>query len=281
MSQMMLMKTSNGRSNYSALLTTLRKRFSRGFQFDLNYTFSKSLDQYGAYQNAANQAPNSFYQDAEYGPSTFDVTHMFNGFGLYALPFRTNLPVLKQLINGWEVSGIVTARSGDAAVVIEGSQVWGGALYLGFSSGAIPTVKPATFGNDVQRDVRGSNNIGTNSDPANRGTGLNLYANPEQVYNSFRRVEISRDGRAGRANPVRGPSRWNLDTSLGKRTHITERISARFSFDFFNIFNKVDYANPDLNLNNPRGFGVITTQFTPPNRVDGSRWIQFGLRVEF
>ncbi len=281
MSQMMLMKTSNGRSNYNALLATLRKRFSRGFQYELNYTWSKSLDQYGAYQNAANQAPNSFDQNAEYGPSTFDITHMFNGYGLYALPFRTDLPVLKQLINGWEVSGIFTARSGDALVVVQGSQVWGGALYLGFNSGAIPTVKPSTFGNDVRRGATGSGGTGTNSDPANRGTGLNLYANPEQVYNSFRRVEISRDGRAGRANPVRGPSRWNLDTSLGKRTHITERIAARFSFEFFNIFNKVDYANPSLDLNNRGAFGVITTQYTPPNRVDGSRWIQFGLRVEF
>ncbi|MBM3746949.1 MAG: carboxypeptidase regulatory-like domain-containing protein [Acidobacteria bacterium] len=281
MSQMMLMKTSNGRSNYNALLATLRKRLSRGFQFDLNYTWSKSLDQLGAWQNAASQSPNSFEQNVEYGPSTFDITHMFNGFWLYQLPFRTDLPVLKQLINGWEVSGIVTARGGDALTVTQGSQVWGGALYLGFNSGAIPTVKPSSFGNQIQRDVRGSNNIGTNSDPANRGSGLNLYANPEQVHNSFRRVEISRDGRAGRANPLRGPTRWNVDTSLGKRTHITERIAARFSFDFFNILNKVDYANPSLDLNNPRGFGVITTQFTPPNRVDGSRWIQFGLRVEF
>ncbi len=281
MSQMMLMKTSNGRANYNALMTTLRKRLSRGFQFDLNYTFSKSLDQLGAIQNAASQSPNSFDQNVEYGPSTFDITHMFNGFWLYELPFRTDLPVLKQLIGGWEVSGIVTARGGDALTVTQGSQVWGGALYLGFNSGAIPTVKPSSFGNEVQRDVRGSNNIGTNSDPANRGSGLNLFANPEQVHNSFRRVEISRDGRAGRANPLRGPTRWNLDTSLGKRTRISERIATRFSFDFFNLFNKVDYANPSLDLNNPRGFGVIATQFTPPNRVDGSRWIQFGLRVEF
>jgi hypothetical protein len=131
---------------------------------------------------------------------------------------------------------------------------------------------------------KGSNNIGTNADPASRGSGLSMFSNPEQVFNSFRRVEISRDGRAGRANPLRGMPRWNLDTSIGKRTQLLggERpVSMRVSFDFFNVFNKVDFNNPNLDLSNPRGFGVITGQLTPPNRVDGSRWIQLGLRVEF
>jgi hypothetical protein len=284
MSQMMLMKTSNGLSNYHGLFATLRKRFSRGMSFDATYTWSKSLDQLGAIQNSANIAPNSFDQNVEYGPSPFDIQHLFNSVGLYELPFKSQKPFLKQLINGWQISGILTARSGDPLVVVQGSQVWGGSLFLGFSSGAIPTVSPGTFSNSAISGVKGSNNIGTNSDPANRGAGLNMFANPEQVFNSFRRVEISRDGRAGRANPLRGMPRWNIDTSIGKRTQLIggdHPVTLRFSFDFFNILNKVDFNNPSLDLNNPRGFGVITSQFTPPNRVDGSRWIQFGARIEF
>ena len=54
-----------------------------------------------------------------------------------------------------------------------------------------------------------------------------------------------------------------------------------FAFDFFNLDNHVSFVNPSLSLTDPRGFGVITAQFTPPDRVAGSRWIQFGLRVEF
>lgn len=284
MSQMMLMKTSNGFSNYHAMFATLRKRLSRGHTFDATYTFSKSLDQLGAIQNSASIAPNSFDQHVEYGPSPFDITHIFNGLWLYEIPVKSNKPVLKQLLNGWQVSGIFTARSGDPLVVVQGTQVWGGSLFLGFNSGAIPTRNPLSFSNYVNRNATGSNNIGTNSSPANRGTGLNMFANPEEVHNSFRRVEVSRDGRAGRANPLRGMPRWNLDGSVGKRTQVIggeHPVVLRFSFDFFNLFNKVDYTNPSLDLNNPRGFGVITTQFTPANRVDGSRWIQAGLRVEF
>ena len=59
------------------------------------------------------------------------------------------------------------------------------------------------------------------------------------------------------------------------------RLAFRASFDFFNIFNKVDYGNPGLRLDNASAFGVITTEYTPPNRVDGGRWIQVGARVEF
>src|SRR5207244_1564697 len=101
------------------------------------------------------------------------------------------------------------------------------------------------------------------------------------VFSNFRRVNVSTDGRAGRANPLRGLPRWNLDMSLGKKTTIAEKVSVTFALDFFNVFNHVDFNNPNLDLTNPRGFGVITTQLTPPARVAGSRWIQFGMRVEF
>ena len=72
--------------------------------------------------------------------------------------------------------------------------------------------------------------------------------------------------------------------SIGKRTAITESVNLTFAFDFFNVFNKVDYAvnaATFLDLNTPRAFGVLTQQFVPPDRTAGSRWIQFGLRVEF
>jgi hypothetical protein len=72
-----------------------------------------------------------------------------------------------------------------------------------------------------------------------------------------------------------------LDMSLGKSTHITEQVSFRFSLDFFNVFNKVDFTNPGLTITNTTTFGNITSQFAPANRTNGARWIQFGARVEF
>lgn len=288
LSQTFFLRTGIGESNYNAGFVTLNKRFSKGLLATVNYTFARSFDQLGANQNSANVMPNSYDLNSEYGPSTFDITHIVNSTFRYDLPFGKGRffntgNVLDKVVGGWYLSGIYTARSGDALVVNQGAGVWGGSLFLGFTSGAIPTVDPTTFGNDVNTGINGSNNIGTNGDPANRGTGLNMFSNPEQVFNSFRRVEISRDGRAGRANPLRGPSRWNVDLSLGKQTTIKESIKVTFLADFFNAFNNVIFANPTLDLNNSRAFGVLTTQFIAPERAGtaGSRWIQLGLRIEF
>ena len=98
--------------------------------------------------------------------------------------------------------------------------------------------------------------MGTNSALSN-GSGLNLFSNPQAVFNSVRPV------------------------LLGKTTHITERVTTRFSVDFFNIFNHPNFANPSLSYTSPQAFGVITSTFTPPNRTNSARWIEFGLRVEF
>jgi len=155
------------------------------------------------------------------------------------------------VLEGWYLSGIFTAQSGDPLTVIENAFVWGGSRFLGFNSGALSKVAPDTFGNSINRGIAGSTNIGVNGNPATGGSGLNLFGDPAAVYNQFRRVNISTDGRAGRANPLRGLPRWNLDASLGKKTNITERVNMTFAADFFNVLNKVDFSNPGLNLAAP------------------------------
>jgi hypothetical protein len=279
MSQMMMLRSSTGISNYNAMFVTLHKATSRGLFFDVNYTWSKSLDMLGRVQNSANVTPNSFNLYAEYGPSEFDIKHLFNSVWSYDLPFKSGNPFLKRIIGGWTVSGVVTARSGDALVVTQNNPVWGGGLFLATNSGAIPTVNPSSFSNSVHSGVAGSNNVGTNA--AGTGTGLNMFGNPEQVFNSFRRVNIGSDTRSGRGLPVRGLPRWNLDTSVAKSTTITERVKFRIGFDFFNLFNHVDFNNPGLDITNPRAFGVVTTQLVPANRQAGSRWIQVSARIDF
>ena len=154
--------------------------------------------------------------------------------------------------------------------------MWGGGFDV--ASGAIPITDPSSFGAGAHQGVNASGNVGASG---NAGSQINLFEDPQQVFNSIRRVQISSDGRSGRANPLRGLSRWNLDMSLGKKTTIMENKTLIFSFDFFNVLNKVDFANPTLDLTNPATFGVITEQFTPPNRSAGSRWIQLGMRLEF
>jgi hypothetical protein len=100
--------------NYNSLQVTWRKSSSRHF-FSLNYTFGKNLGIWGGswWQQGGpvNFLPGSEY--VNYGPLSYDHTQIFNSSYSYQLPspIRGN-PVLKGMVNGWQVSGITLIQSG-------------------------------------------------------------------------------------------------------------------------------------------------------------------------
>jgi Carboxypeptidase regulatory-like domain len=286
----LFMRTHNDLSNYHAATVTLRKRPSHGLQFDLNYTFSKSLDQVGTVQNNAGTYATSFNPNYQYGPSLFDHTHIFNAIFNYDLPaghghkFSFGNSIADKVIAGWYVSGVFRAVSGPPLTVADGD-LGGGFFQNGLS--AIPTVAIGTIGAGSHGNVcSGANGFGSAGNGpgctgAPQGTGLNLFANPDAAAADFRAVNISGDGRDGTGNPLRGLGFWNLDARLGKTTSFHERYKVEISADFFNIFNHVNFFQPTLNLQNPATFGVISQELIPADRTQGSRWIQLGLRVSF
>ncbi len=270
----LFLRTSVGRSNYHGLVAILRKRMSQGLTFDLNYTFSRCLDQGGTVQNSANYLPNSFFPFIEYGPCRFDRTHVFNGTYFYELPFGRGRAVstgnwADKLIGGWYFSGIFRASSGRPLFVSHGVAALGGGNFLPSATGALTG---ESFENETHPAPEGSDGL---------RRGLNYFSDPAAALAAFRRIALSVDGRTGRANPLRHFPVWGLDVSLGKKTSITETVSVAFSFDFFNIFNHANFSEPSLSLTSPSTFGNVTSQLVPANRQEGSRWIQFGIRVEF
>jgi hypothetical protein len=278
----LFVRTSLGRSNYNAMVITLRKRNSYGLTFDFNYTLGKSLDQIGQIQNFVSQFSSSFNGDIDYGPSDFDFRHIINANGVYDLPFGSGRRFaagnwVDKLIGGWYVSGIFQASSGLPLTVVQGFQVYGAGLIFGTGTGAIPTTR-LPDDNSTHRGATGSGGIGTGSDPTNGGSGLNLFGDPESVFNSFRPINLASDGRQGRG-VLRGLPSWQLDLSLGKQTKITENVQFTFTADFFNIFNHVNFADPTLDLNQRTSFGVITNQLI--NAFLRPRTIQLGARVQF
>ena len=287
-------RTYVGTSTYQGLIVTMTKSTSHGLTFQANYTLSKALDQQLINQNNAGYFNNSFFTNSSYGPSLYDRTHSFTGLYEYQIPagqghrVSFNNGVLDRFISGWYTAGIFTAYSGLPLVACEGSEVWGVSSIIGGCVGAIPTVNPHSLNAGVHSGVDGSNGIGTTGDPANDGTGLNIFANPAAAFASFRAINLSSDGRDGASTPLRGLPMWNFDMSLGKSTKIHERLTFDFSAQFLNIFNHVNFWTPglpaaptSLSLQSASNFGVITNQFVPANREAGSRWIELGLRVSF
>jgi len=56
---------------------------------------------------------------------------------------------------------------------------------------------------------------------------------------------------------------------------ISEQFNVEFRAEFFNIFNRVQFANPATNTNNPVSFGTVASQANQPRNV------QFMLKIGF
>jgi len=300
----MQVRSSHDISNYHALSVTLRNRGWRGLSYDMNYTFSKSLDQGGRTQSFINGFDDPFNPNAMYGPSYFDRTHVFNAVFNYNLPLGQGHKLsagsgVNRIIGGWSMSGIVRVNSGLPLVVAESGFAYGGGLITSNNVDTIPTGHNYSTGLFKNSGNMATGNCATFANAMGGGTlvggnssalGYNYFSDPAAAFCSFRPVLLSVDTRDGRGNPLRGFGQWNLDASFAKETAITERFKVKFSADFFNIFNHVSFDDPLAPPLSPTDFidataaskfGVISKSFTPAQRPVGSRWIQLGLRVEF
>jgi hypothetical protein len=104
--------------------------------------------------------------------------------------------------------------------------------------------------------------------------GPNQYFNP----NAFALPATGTYGNVGR-NVLTGPGLVTTDFSFGKNTAISEKLRAQFRAEFFNVFNRANFATPNAVVFSSAGSvpsstaGVITATATT------SRQIQFGLKL--
>ncbi|MGB2641418.1 MAG: carboxypeptidase regulatory-like domain-containing protein, partial [Candidatus Acidiferrum sp.] len=96
------------RSNYNSLQVMLQKNFSHGLQFQAAYTFSKTMDNASSFESALN--PLNF--NATYGLSDYDARNRFVFNYVWDLPVPKLEGFQGKLLDGWEVSGILTFQSG-------------------------------------------------------------------------------------------------------------------------------------------------------------------------
>jgi hypothetical protein len=267
--------SNQGASSYNGLLVSLRKRFSQGLQFDFNYTLSNSIDNGSSVVNTVSGGLVCDLRNLRVcrGPSDFDIRHLWNANFIYELPFGKGQRFggnahgwQNQLIGGWEVSGIFTARSGLPFSVTSGT-----AFPVGFNflSPAVLVQNPGALVQSIHNDAT---------------TGqIQFFADPKAVFNSASPATIAASavrfphhGEIGNRNSFRGPSFWNLDTVLMKNFPISEkwgRIQLRW--EAFNVFNHNAFSTPSTVSITSTSLGVITTSATAP------REMQFAIRWDF
>jgi hypothetical protein len=272
-----------GWSNYNAMFLSFNKRTSHGLTFTLNYTLSKwNSTGENSTDGGAGVPVNSYNLNYSYGPALGDRRHVISAYGVYDLPFgpghRYTGGSLRRLVEGWHWSNVMTFASGLPLGVSMGGQPFGSNSFYE----SIPAKGGLNTSTGRHTNVPGSNGIGTAGNPANGGSGLNLFADPSAAYADFRPFLISQDTSTSQGF-IRGLSRFTWDTSLIKDLRVTERVRFRLGFDFFNVLNHPLFQDPSLNYLDPTSFGVISSQ--PGDPANGDYWtprrVQVSLRLEF
>jgi hypothetical protein len=246
---------STGRSNYNSLQLSLTKRLARGLQFLASYTFGRSIDNasggsdsMGEAKDTINVAGNQLDPAANRGLSDFDRTHRFVLSYLWDLPepsFARTSRVGKLFFSRWQIAGIITGMSGLPIDIIDG----GSGSFFGLSGGNNALVRPSWAPNATTGTATSNIPAGYFFNPFAfvRPVVLNGQIIPSSNGAARANATGTDIGNVGR-NALRGPNQSNIDISMIKRFSISESRDIEVRAEFFNLLNRVNFANPVTNL---------------------------------
>lgn len=240
-------------SHYDGLQAKLEKRFSHGLNFTANYSFSKTIDVGGSGfgSSSSPQNPNDF--GADRALSSLYRAQIFTLSAVYTLPFGRGQHfgssfngVEQAVLGGWEVTTIITATTGSPFT--------------------------ATLENDIanigaRSIAQRPNLVGDPYTGAHSTTGL--WVNPD----AFAIPAAYTFGNLGR-NTLIGPGFFQWDFGGYKNFRLTERFGLQFRAELFNMTNRVNFGNPNSDLNSST-FGQISGLAGAPLEA------QFGLKLAF
>jgi hypothetical protein len=263
-----------GYGNYNAGFVTLKMADWHGLTLQQNFTYSKALGTVSVVQATSGfTSVNPYNIGAGYGLQPFDRKFVYNIFTVYEPPFFKGQHGWQgRLLGGWSFAPIFTAASGlplELNTSNGDAQAFGEADGVNFAADENAVLTCGNnFGSSRHNNVTGSGGIGT-------AGNVNLFANPQAVWNCMRNPILGLDGGAGGGGVLRGMPFWNVDFQVKKNIHINERFSAEIQSIFTNVFNHDQLADPVLNLQQPSNFGVLSSQVNAP------RSIELGIRFRF
>ena len=218
-----------GMSNYNALQVGVNKRLSHHYQFQLSYTWQKSMDDGSSstfgdtFANSVSSLP-YFAKDVRYAVSDFNVGQVFVLSYLVLLPEVKKLGPAGWALDSWQWGGIFTATTGmPVSPLISGDP-------MGLRSSD-------AFG--FPNRVPGCNPVNKQNKTHFLNPACFTYPTETAAYNPFL-------GNSGR-NSVEGPGLQDLDMSLTKNNPIKrfgDQFNIQFRAEMFNILNRSNYANP-------------------------------------
>lgn len=248
-------------SNYNALQIQYKRALSHGFQALANYTWSHSIDTNST--DVLPVIPGELYAvNGNRGSSDFDVRDSFSGALLWNVPTLVKGDFLSAILKDWSLTTVVQARSGFPIDVVTNSVPLDGTS-VATRPDLVPGVPIWLYGSQY---------------PGDKALNLAAFALPQNPG----------QGNLGR-NSFRGFGFTQVDFSISRLFSFGEYVKLQFRFDFFNLFNHPNFANPDSNIDDgPLFFGLSSQMLNqslgglnPLYQIGGPRSLQASLKLVF
>ena len=274
-------------SDYQAFRLAVNKRFSRGFQLQSSYTFSKSTDDTSTWTGSSDFGDSDrrgYGLDKDHGLSAFDVRNSWSTNFTYELPGRTLTGPAGALLGGWITSGVLRFNNGfplnpeaqqarsririnnvntDFTMrFVEGSSI---DLVPGGKQNAVSAQNPDAYIDISQYAYPATNCVRDRATPCDPALPVGAFL-----------------GNLGR-NTLISPGVASLDFTLMKETKlpiISENSSLQLRWELFNLFNRPNFGSPSLTLFARSGAvqgGAGRIESTRSN----ARQMQFAVRMSF
>jgi hypothetical protein len=246
-------------SNYHSLQINFERRLSHGVSVIANYTWSKAMDDY---PNGSTTWTDPYNRDAyEWGPSADNVPNVFHLTEVWQIPHPNVQGIAAGFLNGWEVNSTTAWQNGFPITVLSG---------VDNSLTGVGLDRANFTGSNIQQAVLGDQP---------HGQTVSHFFNTAL----FTANAIGTFGNEGKGI-LTGPGFFRTDVGVIKNTKVTEGMSVQFRAEFFNVFNNVNFFNPNATASSA-GFGKITALAGTFGGVDtgigDARILQFALKLMF
>lgn len=273
-----------GNSAYNAGQFSLRHK-SGGLEFDLNYTYSRSIDdgsnaeRISTFEGGgfASQIINSWFPRQNRSVSDFDTTHIINANWVYELPFGRGRrfgsgmgTLANHVFGGWTLSGLTRWSTGYPFTLI--SPEWATNYDLETPAVPISNVRPKT-GSFIVDQAGGGTGPNVFKDP-----GITDPSNPNAAINLFRPAY---PGEGGVRNGLRGPGTFDVDTTVTKSWPIKESQVVKFSWSMYNVTNTARFDVGTMQLNGNDQLSAVTSFGNFSSTLSNPRVMEFMLRYVF
>jgi len=266
----MITTASNGYGNYNAGYLQLTFSNWHGLTMKSNFQWSNALGTGDVVQATSSFASvDNFDIHNNYGPQTYNEKFVFNMFLSYSPTFYASQSgVVGHLLGGWTISPLF---------------VWGSGFPVEMGT---PQVDCGTFGqcntnfiSSLENSIITTNLHYTATRKASSGNqtcgtagpGFNVFSNPdltcpllgnaqgggELFGDPVRAPILGLDGQMGGGGPIYGLAFWNVDLGITKKVKIMERLSSSLFFDFTNVLNHMQSADPTFDPSDVTTWGVL------------------------